>query len=301
MKMAKKTKADPSGQRVNRKRSRIRLQRRIRKAKRRVIDLFRDIPVTRKPAIQTNADLVYRYDMTVEQKEEFQRQVRRIIALEVVGTEQQDRVPIEWWFKPDLELPTRQGYSEEVIQFNQLVKIANRRGIPGRNGLPAQIIPVELALTTTDYTRVLNEKYLSGFNAIKTLSDRTADQVIRVIGSGIQAGNSPGTIVAAITERFDVSQSDAKRTVTTEVNQAYNQAKLQAVEMASEQTGLNSGVIHISALLVTTRRTHAARHGNLYTVHEQQQFWAESANAINCHCTTKPALIDDGGNIVPTE
>lgn len=290
----RKTKADPTGQRSNRIRGTKRLQRRIRKARREVVALFRNVP----RSIRTNADLVYRYDMTVEQKEEFQRQVRRIIALEVVGTEQQDRVPIEWWFKPDLELPTRQGYSEEVIQFNQLVKIANRRGITGRNGMPAQIIPVELALTSQDYTRVLNEKYLSGFNSIKTLSDRTADQVIRVIGSGIQAGNPPGAIVAAITERFDVSQSDAKRTVATEVNQAYNDARLAATDTAAEQTGLTPGVIHISALLVTTRRDHAARHGNFYTTAEQLTWWNEGANRINCHCTTESALLDEQGNVI---
>lgn len=291
--MPKKTKADPTGQRSNRIRTTKRLQRRVRNAKRAVTERFRKIPT-----MVVNADLVYRYDMTPEQKEDFFNEVRRIIALEVVGTTQTDRVPVEWWFKPELELPTRQGYAEEVIQFNQLIKIANVKGITGRNGLPAQIIPVELALTSQDYTRVLNEKYLNGFNSIKGLSDTTADQVIKQVNLGIQAGNSPKEISERISERFDVSQSSAKRIAVTEVNQAYNDARLAATDTAAEQTGLTAGVIHISALLTTTRRGHAARHGNFYTTAEELNWWNQDANRINCHCTTESALMDSDGNIV---
>ena len=290
----RKTKSDPTGQRSNRRRTTKRLQRRIDSARRKVIDTFSRIPST----IRTNATLTYRYDMTTEQKEEFYAEVRRIIALEVVGTMQADRVPIEWWFKPELELPVRQGYSEEIIDFNRLIKIANVRGITGKNGLPAQIIPVELALTSQDYVSVLNEKYLNGFNSIKTLSDRTADQVIQTVNAGLQAGNSPSEITASITDRFEVSQSSAKRIAVTEVNQAYNDARLAATEAAAGQTGLQAGVIHVSALLVTTRREHAKRQGNFYTVAEQLTWWNEGANRINCHCTTESALLDNDGKVI---
>lgn len=295
----KKTAADPTGQRGNRTRTTKRLQRRLISAKRKVTALFHKIPFQSR-TVKVNADLVYRYDMTPEQKEAFQAEVRRIVALEVLGTQQADRVPPEWWFKPELELPVRQGYSEEVIQFNQLIKVANVKGLTGRNGMPAQIIPVELALTSNDYSQQLNSAYLDGFNNIKTLSDKTADEVIRAVGAGIQAGNSPTEIASAITERFDVAASNAKRIAVTEVNKAYNDARLNATDAAADQTGLTAGIIHISALLRTTRRTHAARHGNFYTTREELAWWNKDANRINCHCTTKPALLDGDGNVIVT-
>lgn len=275
--MAKKTKADPTGQRVNRRKAYKTLRQRIRETRDKVIDRFA---------------AVFGFNMTVEQKEDFNATVRSIITLGIVGTDNTDRVPVQWYFKPDLELPSRQGYGESIIQFNQLVKISNVMGGT------AQIIPIELALTSTDYINELKESYLSGFNAIKGMSDRTTDQVIQTIQSGLKAGKGQGEIAKEIVQRFDVADSSAKRIAVTEVNKAYNFASLKATEAAAKQTGLDAGIIHLSALMPTTRDSHGNRHGNWYSVEEQRIFWSTGANSVNCHCSTKPALLDPDGNVI---
>ena len=143
--------------------------------------------------------------------------------------------------------------------------------------------------------------YASNFEVIKTLSDRTADQVNQMINLGIQAGNTPTQISEMITQRFDVARSSADRIANTEVNKAYNDARLNAVDVAAEQTGLRAGVIHLSALLPTTRQTHGDRHGNAYTTAQQRQWWNSDANRINCHCSTTTVLIDRQGRVIDTE
>jgi hypothetical protein len=87
----------------------------------------------------------------------------------------------------------------------------------------------------------------------------------------------------------------------TEINKAYNDAKLDATRLLSDRTGLRAAVIHISALTPTTRATHADRHGNAYTVGDQQQWWSEGSNRINCKCSTQSVLIDSKGNVMQGE
>jgi hypothetical protein len=53
-----------------------------------------------------------------------------------------------------------------------------------------------------------------------------------------------------------------------------------------------------SALMKTTRVTHAARHGKYYTPEEIDEFYSEGANRRNCHCSQIPALVMDGKPVI---
>ena len=143
--------------------------------------------------------------------------------------------------------------------------------------------------------------YVTSYANIKSLSSTTASQVVQRINSGITAGKTPTKIAADVADRFEVSRSNAKRIVVTEVNEAYTNAKLDATNLAANQSGLRAGVIHISALLATTREHHAARHGNAYTVTDQRQWWDTGSNRINCHCSIQSVLIDRQGRVVQKE
>ena len=291
-----KTKADPTGMAKQRNKGTRTLSARITRAESRVKALFRNIPRTsRRQTVIINEQItVYDYEQTPEESAAMDAAILFIISAQLLQS--QDRMPESWYWKVNVELPYRQGTVEEVSLFNRLigpdVKV---------RGLPVQPISVDTVLRSPAYIEALQNVYVQNYAQIKSLTETTANQVIKQINDGISAGETPTSIAERITNRFDVSRSSAKRIADTEINKAYNDAKLDAQTLLGNATGLRAGVLHISALIQTTRTAHAARHGNAYTVDQQRQWWNRDANRINCHCTTRSVLIDSKGKVVDTE
>jgi len=297
--MGKKTKTDPTGQQSNRDRATRHLVTRLNKAQRSVMALFRDISKTRSRKVKIqNAEttVVYSYDFDEQQQEQFERSTEFILNNELLET-QTDLMPLDWYYKPDIEQPYREGTLEEVRDFNSLVVGAIAAGVTVR-GLTPRTVEVEQVIFSEPYRQRLATAQVTNFQSIKSLSQDTASKVIRQVNAGARAGRTPTFIAEAISKRFDVAKSSAKRIAVTSINEAYNNAKLDSVKILSEQTGLRAGVLHISALLPTTREEHAARHGNAYTVDDQLQWWNQGANRINCHCSTTTVLLDAKGNVI---
>jgi len=297
--VARKTKEDPTGQASNRNRSTKRLQSRLTKAEREVKALFRAIPKTRRTQTRIqNAEqtTVYDYELSTADQVQLGTSLGFILNQQLLET-QTGLMPFDWYWKNDVELPYRQGTVEEVRDFNQLIAGAVIAGVLV-GGLPPEQVSIEQVLLSEPYRTALSNVQVNNFSTVENLSDRTAAQVLQRINAGIQAGDTPTLIANEISERFDVARSSAKRIAETEINKAYNDAKLDATRLLGERTGLRAAVIHISALLPTTRAAHAARHGNAYTVADQLQWWNTGSNRINCKCTTRSVLIDRQGKVV---
>ena len=292
----KKTQSDPTGQARNRKRATRALDIRLKRSERQIKKLFRDVPRQRRQVtpIQNQATPVYEYDISPAQIEFLNADVQRILNEELET--QGDNVPPLWFWSDEIEPPYRQGTAEEVNRFNQLIAAGIIAGLITDPFV--QPVPVEAVLQSQSYIFDLRNIIVRNYGPIKTLSERTASQVNQQINQGMAAGFTPTEITESITQRFDVARSSAKRIADTEINRAYNDAKLDADKRAADRTGLRAGVIHISALLTTTRPSHAARHGNAYTVEDQRQWWNTGSNRINCKCNTLSALIDSQGNVV---
>lgn len=298
------SKQDPTGQARNRNRSTRSLTRRLDIAEKTIKRLFRDIPKTsrRQTKIQNaKQETIYEYGVNPQDLEQLSRSISFTLNEQLLET-QTDSVPFNWYWKAQVELPYRQGAIEETRDYTQEIAIAAGLGFFAKRikpGVPA----VEQVLLSEPYRASLNAVYVDNFNTIKGLSDDTSKQVYRVINNGINSGAKPSVIAADISRRFSVSRSSAKRIADTETNKAYNDARLGATKLLSAQTGLRSGVVHISALLPNgrTRQHHADRHGNSYTVEDQRQWWDTGANRINCHCSTRSVLIDGNGNVVNVE
>ena len=56
-----------------------------------------------------------------------------------------------------------------------------------------------------------------------------------------------------------------------------------------------------SALLPTTRPTHAARNGKVYTTDEVRDFYGKNGNRYRCHCGQTECLLDSDGNPILTQ
>jgi len=288
--MAKKTKSDPTGQRVNRRKTAKRLQHRLQRAERLIINDFRAIPHDRKSQkIIQNASLVlYQYDLSPDDLERLRLSIQSHLDIQLATV--MDIMPTDWWYKSEIELPWRQGALEELVQFNQIVDEVTIDGV----GIPPSRVIASPLLFSPDYLDGLRNAQVRNYGLITSLSEGTARQVYQSITSGIDAGEGPAEITRRIRERFDVADSNAKRIADTEVNRAYNDARLQTVTTLTEQSGVEVAVMHISSLLPTTRHTHAQRHGNLYTAEQQESWWNTGSNRINCHCTTRSVLLRDG-------
>jgi len=77
---------------------------------------------------------------------------------------------------------------------------------------------------------------------------------------------------------------------------AYRSAVMDESQRASESLGLVTKLLWVSALMATTRRSHADRHGNLYTRAEVTEFYSKNGNPINCRCSQVPTVVDENGN-----
>lgn len=295
--MASKTKADPTGQRDNRLRARKQVDARLAAAQVKVLALFNAIPRTRtyEATIRNAETAVYDYDISPQQVEALDAAVAAVVAT-ALGTTSK-RMDEAWWYKPNVELPFRQGMTQELIEFNQLLAGAVVAGVTVK-GMAPRPMAVELVLSSPAYFELLNYEYVRNYTIFSNLSAKTSYQVMERIEAGLQAGSTPQTIIDDISKRFGVARSNAKRIVDTEVNWAYNNAKMSGAELAHDETGLRSAVRHISARTATTRPSHALRHNKVYTVASQRQWWDRGANQINCKCTIRTVLIDDAGKVI---
>lgn len=296
-----RSKQDPTGQSVNRRKGRAAIRARLRAAQRQVAALVGGVKYTiRRETIIANATInVYDYQITPAELEQLTARIRDIIGDELLETNF-GRMPPNWWWQSYAEAPYRKGTAEEVIAFNRLITEELRR-IRRHRSLDLQPLELPNVLADPAYNDALRSVYVRDFQGMKALSDRAGDAVAQRVDAGIRAGKSPGDIAKDIAGRFDVSRSDAERTAFTAVNAAYNDARMAANDVAAERTGLRAGVLHLSALMLTTRDSHGGRHGNAYTTAQQREWWDTGANRIRCHCSTRSVLIDAAGRVIDTE
>lgn len=290
-------KTDPTGQARNRKRSAGRLNKRLRAARKRIIQRFRAVPFQRSSEqviVNASSITIHDYEMSSAHWQEFTLFVKSVLDEELVTS--LDLLPADWWFSEDVEVPFRQGALTTLNEYNQMVAAGALAGT-----VAAQQLDASLVLLSKQYADTLRDAVIRNYDLIKILSDDTAAKVLERIRRGIDSGLSPSTITDDIIERFEIARSNVERITRTEINRAYNDARINAATNIQGQTGARVGLLHISALIPSTRVTHAERHGKAYTPAQQTAWWNSDANRINCLCTTRTVLIDDDGKVIQSE
>jgi hypothetical protein len=136
------------------------------------------------------------------------------------------------------------------------------------------------------------------FELMKGLSASVKSTMSQQLTAGLAQGIGPREIAKNLTAQAGIETRRANMIARTEINQSLRTARLDETQDAKQRLNINVKVLHISALSPTTRATHAARSGNLYTVEEERDWYAEGGNAVNCKCTSSEALVDDQGNPV---
>ena len=168
---------------------------------------------------------------------------------------------------------------------------------------------INLANISDDYTRSITQVLSSipyqrrvalvssrVFEELQGFDADTAKDLSRVLGRAIDDGVSPTAIVGEISERFGIAKFRAARISRTEITSALRRARWDEARDAQERLSIRLKMMHLSALSPTTRQTHSARHGELFTVKETREFYAVDANSINCKCSQVEVLTNKDGS-----
>lgn len=117
----------------------------------------------------------------------------------------------------------------------------------------------------------------------------------QIIGRGVVDGKSPRIVAKEIAERLGVSRARAEGYAQSDVTDTLRRARWDEQDWAIENLGMNLGLLHVSALIPTTRATHAARHGIVYSTANTRDFYSRDGNIYRCHCSQVECLIGEDG------
>lgn len=171
-----------------------------------------------------------------------------------------------------------------------------------------------LGVISADYTRSITQVLTSQpymrrvalirarvFEEMQGFSGTMASDIARVLSEAVENGLSPYALRKSLAERFDISTARAERIARTEITGALRRARLDEAQDAQDRLGIPLGMLWKSALGATTRATHAARHGQVYTPQEVREFYAVNGNGINCRCTSFEVALKEDGSPVSTK
>lgn len=152
-------------------------------------------------------------------------------------------------------------------------------------------------LSSPAYQNQIASAYISTYSDWKGISDTARADLANVIADSIGRGINPRETKSIVSKRLDVSMSKAKNIAQTEQVGALRQAQWNETDWAAERLGLNTGLLHLSALKATTRVGHAFWHGKVRTTEDVRAWYAVDGNKYHCYCSQIPVLLKDDGSI----
>ncbi len=285
-------------------RAQSKLRGRLRRAQIEIVALFNTIPRERvgegQGGIQVNAsEYLYLLDSNLLQQTSFS--IRQILERLLLDDSRSD------WF-----MYQAQQLSYESGTANAIANLASIAGEEVIQQLDLDLEPYRRNLQQVLFSRSYQErlKIVSArmFEEMENVVGQTATDLRRLIGDGMAAGDNPRVVARRIYEEMGVqlkgtrpnnqnAAARAMRIARTEINAAHREAR-RAENKEAEDLGIHTREMWLSALSPTTRRTHARRHGHLYTSKENQDFYLSSESQggqINCRCSQQSVLTDENG------
>ncbi len=189
---------------------------------------------------------------------------------------------IAWWDK----------YAAEAQQLGTAQSVANLTQLSASY---AATRTLERVIFSEPYAlRAATARFKSYEHWTGLAAEARAD-LAQIIGRAVVDGKNPRAVRAEIAERLGVSKSRALGYAQTDITDTLRQARAAEADAAQEQFGFAVGLLWTSALLPTTRATHAARNGKVYTTKEVRAFYSVNGNVFRCHCAQTECLFDEEG------
>lgn len=199
-----------------------------------------------------------------------------------------------WWANAYASGAYQQA-AEQVAAQTQL--LAADAGV--NQGLPSlQYLRAEAVVMEPGFQRRLGSVYARLFEDMKGFTADDKRNMAGIITRGMAAGQSPRVIAREMEKKGLEQDWRCLRIASTEVNQAYRQGSWDETDAVNDEVFGDSDymmkVMHLSALLPTTRRDHAARHGTICTPAEEREWFATKATggSVNCHCSQVDILVN---------
>ncbi len=195
------------------------------------------------------------------------------------------------------------GGEKNLWAMDYVVAEAQRGTLEAFNNLSQQSqvyasqTTLQQLLSSPGYLNQISAARLTTFSDWKVISDTARGDLTNIITDAVARGVNPRETASVISKRLDVSMSKAKNIAQTEQVGALREAQWNETDWASERLGLNTGLLHLSALKPTTRTTHAFWHGKVRTVQEVRDWYAVDGNKYHCYCGQIPVLLNDDGSI----
>ena len=213
-------------------------------------------------------------------------------------------------------------YLIDVGQLNQIVAELNQRisdvpsdAVVGNTELAyaegTSSAVANLSGLSDDYARTATQVLASApyqrraamiasrvFEQMEGFKGDTATELGRILRTGLENGQNPRVVASDIRERFGISARRAETIARTEITGALRRGHWDENEDARQNLGINTALMWFSALSSTTRRTHARRHGRVYSPAEVKDFYSRDGNSVNCLCGQTSVLVDEDGAVI---
>jgi hypothetical protein len=149
-------------------------------------------------------------------------------------------------------------------------------------------------LLSESYRRRVGIAYANSYSNWKGLSDWSRNDLAKIISEAVAAGRNPKTVITLLSERLAISRSHAENIAQTEITGALRQARWDEAEETQKELGLNTSLLWISALIPTTRVSHAARHNLFYDIDNVRDFYSRDGNRRKCLCSQIEVILING-------
>jgi len=244
-------------------------------------------------------DSFYNFLLSEQELLNTNRTIQEIIdgwfMVDVNGNPIIDTQARQLWF---MESYVEPSYQQGTAQEHANLSIQSQ---PYENARPS----VESILLSQPYQARIGRVASREFETMEGFTADTVKAVRQILASGIAAGQNPNVIAKSIAKELNTkpdgkgsyhgTMARARRIARTEITGAQRSARWDEDLSAEVDLGIKTMQMHISALMPTTRHTHAKRHGETFTQREVRDWYTVDGNAINCLCTQVGVVVDDEG------
>lgn len=229
---------------------------------------------------QVNAG-TYIYDMNAAQLADLLQRVQLILDDHLLDGGSQNLWALTY-VAAEYERGTRQAFTNLSVQ----------------SAVYEQQTTLAKLLSSPAYQNQIAAAYVSTYSDWKGISDAARADLANVISDSIGRGVNPRETARIVSQRLDVSMARAKNMAQTEQVGALREAQWNEAEWTKERLGLNTALLHLSALKPTTRTSHAFWHGKTRTVEEVREWYSLDGNRFHCYCSQIPVILNDDGEVV---
>lgn len=232
----------------------------------------------------------YSYDISTGRYDSINNFIERLLyneLLESIGGQR----PQNWFYQSYLS----SAYNDAVRDTIQSTKNMAEPDIVG-DEISMMVRQLDADAFNPQQVQSLNLVYSRVFNEMKGLSDSMKVDLSETLTRGMANGLGIQQITRDVAKRVGVGFSRAQRISRTEIMGAYRTAQRAKTREINKDIYGNSPFVQkqlwFSALAMTSRPTHVAKHSEIYTIQEVEEFYSVAGNSINCLCNQSPILVN---------